>query len=125
MALAPGMAKLLLAESGREVCYTLHFMAGKVASIMWTHVKAQCGARPPKEIARHMQIVKHWAKKLRRVALKEARVAVKWDRAAIEMAHAFGYDGIGVRDRLATVVPEYCVKTDMLLSRRLPVADLA
>lgn len=125
MARAPGMAKVLLAESGREVCYTLHFMAGKIATFLRIHVKAQCGERPSKEIARNLQMVEHWAKKLRQVAVKEARVAVKWDRAAIEMAHAFGYDGVGVRDRLATVVPEYCVKTDMLLSRRLPVANLA
>jgi len=34
------------------------------------------------------------------------------------MAHAFGYDGFGVRERLATVVPVWCPETRGLVCRR-------
>ena len=80
----PGAA----AESGREVCYTLHFMAGKIATFLRIHVKAQCGNAPERN-CQNLQMVEKTAKKLRQVAVKEARVAVKWDRAAIEMARVW------------------------------------
>ena len=118
------LAKALLEGSGREVYLPLFSMAEKTVRFANQHVGRLTvpGTEPPPGVARLLRRVKTWAKRLKKQVLEESRVAVAWDRGAIEMAHAFGYDGIGVRERLATVVPEYCVETDMLLARQLPVA---
>ena len=116
---APIITKTLLAGSGRELVDTLQHWCPRVRGFVEKDVMGDVGRfRCPTEAHQHLVRVRWWCSRLERLVAVCAKKTVPWDRAAVEMAHAFGYDGIGVRERLATVVPVWCPETRGLVCRR-------
>ena len=115
---APIITKTLLAGSGREVVDTLQHWCARLRGFITQDVMRDAARfRCPAEAQRRLVRVREWCTKLERIVAAHAKKVRSWDRAAIEMAHAFGYDGIGVRERLATAVPVWCPATKGLVCR--------